>query len=246
MKRKIVKIDEEKCNGCGVCVPACAEGAIKIIDGKARLVEDVLCDGLGACLGECPQGAITVEEREAAEFDAREVEKRQKTEETEAKMEPAPFVCPGKAVKSFKAAPAEPEADGNGSTASQLTNWPVQLHLVPVTAPYFAGSDLVIAADCVPFAMADFHRKVLPEKVLLIGCPKLDDSQLYEEKLTEIFRINDIRSVNVVHMEVPCCFGLVQLVLKALEGSGKSIPARSTKIGIRGEICSEGDLAQAV
>jgi NAD-dependent dihydropyrimidine dehydrogenase PreA subunit len=184
-KRKIVKIDEEKCNGCGLCIPNCAEGAIKIVGGKARLVSDALCDGLGACLGHCPQGAVTIEEREAA-------------------------VHP------------------------HLSNWPVQIKLVPTNAPYFNGADLLIAADCVPFAYPDFHEKLLKGKILLVGCPKLDDIGLYKEKISAIIKDNDIRSITYAHMEVPCCFGLVGAIKEAIAASGKNVPFRETVISIKG------------
>jgi len=247
-RRKIIKIDEEKCDGCGLCVPACAEGAIQIVDGKARLVSEVYCDGLGDCLGECPRGALTIEEREAEEFDEKAVEHHlaeQKAQQTapSQKSDPLPCGCPGSASQTLKPRQtAHSAAAGDAETTpSALGNWPVQLHLVPVVAPYFNEARLVIAADCVPFSFADFHRKFLAGRVLLVGCPKLDDAEAYREKLAQIFRQNDIRSVEAVYMEVPCCFGLVHLVKKALEESGREIPLSFTKVGIHGEILEVKD-----
>lgn len=236
MIRKIVRIDEEKCNGCGQCATACAEGAIAIIEGKARLVSETYCDGLGACLGECPQDAITIEGREAAAFDIEAVEEHlAHPHAPTAGPEPLPCGCPGTATRALERASGL-DACLSEAIPSQLGNWPVQLRLVPPTAPYLRGAKLLIAADCVPFAFADFHRTFLADRVLLIGCPKLDDAAFYRQKLALIFRDNDIQSVDVVHMEVPCCFGLVQLVAQAAAESGKAVPVSVTKIGIRGEI----------
>lgn len=244
MIRKIVTIDEEKCNGCGLCVPACAEGAIKIVDGKARLAADNLCDGLGACLGDCPQDAIRIVEREADQFDEAAVEKHLAEKQpdganiTAPHVEPAhaPGGCPGSRVMSFATqkdhAPTEPAE----REPSRLAQWPVQLHLVPVNAPYLQGADLLIAADCVPFAYAGFHRDFLTGKALVIGCPKLDDNHFYLEKLTELFRTADVRSVTVVRMEVPCCGGIVVAAKQALAASGKDIPFSEVTVGINGEI----------
>mgnify|MGYP006284791243 CR=1 FL=1 len=261
MKRKIVKIDESKCNGCGLCIPNCAEGAIQIIDGKARLVKDMYCDGLGACLGTCPQDAIAIEEREADPFDeaaAHEFVKRQKaktgaetkhaepeTARAEAKASPcagsAPSGggCPGSRLRQMQA--KQQGANGEapeGSVPSALTNWPVQMNLLPIEAPFYKDADLLIAADCTAFACGDFHTRLLPGKVALIGCPKLDDVQTYVEKLTEIFRRNDVNSVEVVHMEVPCCMGMVFAVEQAAEGCGKDLPVTKTRVGVDGEIQS--------
>jgi Fe-S-cluster-containing hydrogenase component 2 len=232
--RKIVEIDEEKCNGCGECVPSCHEGAIRIIDGKARLVSDVYCDGLGNCLGQCPVDAITIVEREAAEFDEAAV-KRHLVRQAPAA---APSGCPGTRAQLLReAAPTAPAATAEaGSTPSQLGNWPLQLHLVPVRAPHYDGARLLIAADCVPFAYAGFHSQLLAGKTLTIGCPKLDDTDLYRHKLAQIFLQNDLESVEVAYMEVPCCYGLVQVVKQALEDSGKSLPVTLTQIGIRGDV----------
>ncbi|MDD5464813.1 MAG: 4Fe-4S binding protein [Candidatus Omnitrophica bacterium] len=193
-KRKIINIDEEKCNGCGLCIPNCPEGAIRIIDKKARLISDLFCDGLGACLGYCPQGAISIEEREAAPYDGKKV-----------------------------------------NIGSGLCQWPIQLCLVPAHAPYFEGADVLISADCVPFAYADFHQDLLRNKILLVGCPKFDDISLYREKLKQIFTENNIKSVTCAHMEVPCCFGLLPVINAALKGSGKKIPFEDITISIKGK-----------
>ncbi len=225
--RKVVKIDEEKCDGCGQCVPACAEGALEIIDGKARLVSEVYCDGLGDCLGECPQEAITIEEREADKFDLEATERH--LAQRKEKEEPArtgasadadePFAgCPGAAARLLRndTAAAAADAETTAREPSMLINWPVQLRLAPVKAPYFDGARLLIAADCAPFAFADFHGKFLAGRTLVVGCPKLDDVDLYRKKLAQIFLQNDIREVEVVYMQVPCCYGLVHLVQGAL------------------------------
>jgi Pyruvate/2-oxoacid:ferredoxin oxidoreductase delta subunit len=249
--RKIVQIDEEKCDGCGLCADACAEGAIQVVDGKARLVSDTYCDGLGACIGECPSDAITIIEREAAEFDEEAVQHRMDNLTTGGAAEAAdpsrkedalPCGCPGSMVSEIRTG----EAAGGGErmvemedVPSQLRNWPVQLRLVPVNAPYLQGANLLLAADCVPFSLADFHRRMLEGKILLIGCPKLDDAAFYLEKLTAILMENDIRSLAVAYMEVPCCFGLVNLARQALEESGKDIPFSTIKVGIRGELHAE-------
>ncbi len=241
--RKIVKIYEDKCNGCGLCVPACAEGAIEIVDGKARLVSDAFCDGLGACLGECPQGAITVEDREAEPFDSEAVEhhlSQNAAEETASKTEPGAehgpghHTCPSAAVRVLK--PRAAQDSRVVAEPSQLANWPIQIHLVPTSAPFLKDARLLIAADCVPFTFADFHHHFLAGRMLLVGCPKLDDAEAYRRKLAQIFAQNDIKSIDVVYMEVPCCFGLVNLVRAALEDSRQQIPLTLTKVGIGGEI----------
>jgi NAD-dependent dihydropyrimidine dehydrogenase PreA subunit len=242
--RKIVKIDEEKCDGCGQCVPACSEGALEIIDGKARLVSEVYCDGLGDCLGECPQEAIVIEEREADEFDleaterhlAQRKEKEQPAQTGASADADEPFAgCPGAAARMLsRDAGACTQTTARGP--SMLVNWPVQLRLVPVQAPYFDGAKLLIAADCTPFAFADFHGEFLAGRTLVVGCPKLDDVDLYRKKLAQIFLQNDIRDVEVAYMQVPCCYGLVHLVQGALQDSGKDIPLVLTKIGVKGDI----------
>ncbi|HEY5503050.1 MAG TPA: 4Fe-4S binding protein [Candidatus Anoxymicrobiaceae bacterium] len=229
--RKIVHIDEEKCDGCGECAQACAEGAIEIVDGKARLISESYCDGLGACLGECPQDAITIEERQADEFDEVAVEKHLSAKQ--------PAACPGTAPQTLvpcELVDAVGEPGEAATVPSRLSNWPVQLKLVPTKAPYFDKANLLIAADCVPFSFADFHARFLTDKTLLIGCPKLDSAEFYRKKLAQIFIQNDIASIDVVYMEVPCCFGLVHLVHESLKESGKDIPLNLYKIGIKGDI----------
>ncbi|ABB33398.1 4Fe-4S ferredoxin iron-sulfur binding domain protein [Geobacter metallireducens RCH3] len=235
MIRKIVQIDEEKCNGCGLCVPACAEGAIKIVNGKAVLAADNLCDGLGACLGDCPQDAIRIIEREADEFDEAAVDEHLKGTGPQPHGHHAGG-CPGSRAMAF--APSHPagEQSAGGKIASRLRQWPVQLHLVPTTAPYFQDADLLIAADCVAFAHGDFHREFLEGKALVMGCPKLDDNNAYLQKLTELFRVSSIRSITVLRMEVPCCGGIVMAARQALTASGKNIPFREVTIGIQGDV----------
>ncbi|NLC51708.1 MAG: 4Fe-4S binding protein, partial [Firmicutes bacterium] len=209
MKRLIIKIDEEKCNGCGLCVPACAEGAIQIIDGKAKLVGENLCDGLGACLGDCPQGAITLEEREAEPFDKKAVAEhldKLKQKDTERNL---PCGCPGSAVQQFNIL-GETAKEGiaqkkKADSSSRLQQWPVQLSLVPLKAPFFKDNRIFICADCVPFAFADFHEQFLNRGGLVVGCPKLDDAQSYLTKLTKMIKENTIKEINIAIMEVPCC-----------------------------------------
>ena len=228
-------IDEGRCNGCGQCATACTEGAIEIVNGKARLVSESYCDGLGACLGECPQGAITIEEREAQAFDAEAVEEHLARRRGQVAEQALPCGCPGTTSQALGDAAYEAEESGQPAP-SRLGNWPVQLMLVPSDAPYLQGARLVISADCVPVALADFHRRFLGGRALLLGCPKLDDAGYYREKLAAILVPNDVESVEVVYMEVPCCFGLVRLVQQAIADSGKTIPLTLAKIGIRGEV----------
>ncbi len=238
--RKIVQIDEEKCTGCGLCVPACAEGALQIVNGKVRLVSEKYCDGLGACLGECPYGAITIEERPAEGFDEEAV--KHHLAEKEHTHEELPCGCSSATVTQFEhpeAVAAVPtEATSQPST---LRHWPVQLTLVPPTAPFLQGTDLVLAADCVPFAYAGFHQDFLRNHSLLVACPKLDDFQAHLAKLTSILRQSDVKSLTVVHMEVPCCSGLTHMARQALKLSGKDIPFREVTIGIKGNIEAEVD-----
>lgn len=278
MKRNIIKIDEDKCNGCGMCIPNCPEGALQIIDEKARLVSDLFCDGLGACLGHCPLGAITVEEREAEPYDERRVmenvvkqgpnvikahldhlkdhgetdfyqeaiaylEENEIELPSEKKEEHAhlhiPGGCPGAAAMKLER-PAEADHSSISSQtlpSSQLRNWPVQLQLLNPNAPYLRGADILVAADCVPFAYAGFHQRFLKDKVVITFCPKLDKTiEQYVQKLAAIFAQQDISSVSVVHMEVPCCSGTVRIIQKALELAQKVIPVKQYTISINGEI----------
>ncbi len=244
--RKIVKIDEDKCNGCGECIPNCAEGAIQIIDGKAKLLGENLCDGLGACLGTCPMDAITVEERTAEEFDEAAVEKHLGQTTCDcghgeaAPATPPAGGCPGAQLMMLGKKPTASPAAQTGDRPSQLGQWPVQLALVPPAGDIWTDADVLIAADCVPFAMADFHEKLLTGKTLAIACPKLDDIEPYITKLTAIFANNSIKSITVAHMEVPCCGGIVYAVQQAIEASGRTdIPVRDVTIGIGGEILTE-------
>ncbi len=242
--RKIVKIDEEKCTGCGLCVPNCAEGALRIVDGKAKLMSEKFCDGLGACLGHCPEDAITVIEREAEDFDEKAVEAhlhKQKESQPQPRPQPVFAGCPSSRAMHFKVPETQAETASTTRSVSQLTQWPVQLKLVPINAPYFEDADLLVAADCVPFAYPDLHRDFLKGKAVVMGCPKLDDIQYYKEKLTEIFRANSIKSVTVPYMEVPCCFGLVKATEDAIAASGKNIPLKKIKIGIRGDTKPEAE-----
>ena len=213
--RAIVRIDEEKCTGCGRCIPDCAEGALQVVDGKARLVSEVYCDGLGDCLGACPHGALTIEKREAEAFDEAAVEAHLAAE-SEARP---PCDCPGSALRSIEPAsrPSEP-------VASALSHWPVQLRLVPPEAPFLRGADLLVCADCVPFAMGDLHRRYLGGRVVLVGCPKLDDAATNREKLKTIFSVAVPRAITVLRMEVPCCGGLASLVAEARMAAAPQTP----------------------
>jgi len=235
--RKIIRIDEEKCNGCGVCVPACAEGALQIINGKAKLISETYCDGLGACLGECPQGAITIEERVTEEFDEEAVKLH--LERKRHTGEELPCGCPSATVSQFE----RQEATGLALTdapsqPSMLGHWPVQLTLVPPAAPFLQGADLVLTADCVPFAYADFHQDFLWDHSLLVACPKLDDFQAHLKKLTNILSHSSVKSLTVVHMEVPCCSRLVHMAKQAVQLSGKNIPLEEVTVSITGGVKS--------
>lgn len=248
MLRKIVKIDPVKCNGCGVCVPSCAEGAITIVNGKAVLAAEKLCDGLGACLGECPLGAITVEEREAEAFDETAVNQHLKSQGTSASdhqpaLAPQPAHadhnhggCPGSRAMNFARPEKSTVQEQQGSRQSQLGQWPVQLSLVSTSAPYFQGADLLVTADCVPVAYAGYHEDFLKGKAVVMGCPKLDDNNFYQQKLTELFIKSDIRSVTVLKMEVPCCGGIALATRQALTASGKQIPYSEVIITLQGEV----------
>lgn len=277
-KRKIINIDEQKCNGCGLCIPNCPEGAIQIIDKKARLVSDLFCDGLGACIGRCPQGAIIIEEREAEAYDERKVMEnviRQGENVIKAHLEhlkadnqmeylkeatdflkernieipleqgslsathkhAVSFECPGSKMIDFRK--KEEKSTGKelsmDKVESHLRQWPVQIMLVSPSAPYFNNADLLIAADCVPFAYADFHQDLLKGKVLLVGCPKLDDISVYKEKISQVINNNHLKSITYVHMEVPCCFGLINIIQQAITSSDKNIPFKEVNISIKGE-----------
>ena len=232
MVRKIIHIDEDKCNGCGICATACHEGAIEIIDGKAKLVREHFCDGFGDCLPGCPTGAITFEEREAPAYDEAAVMKAKQEKMQKEGMKIPHAGCPGSMMRQMNRSEA-PQAAAPVAMTSQLSNWPVQIKLAPVQAPYFAGAKLLIAADCTAYAYANFHQEFIRGKVALIGCPKLDSVD-YSEKLTEIIKNNDIQSVTIVRMEVPCCGGLEMAAKKALQESGKFIPWNVVTISIDG------------
>lgn len=237
--RKIITIDEDKCDGCGICATACHEGAIQIVGGKAKLVSETYCDGLGDCIGECPQGAISFEERDAVPYDEEAVKRHMA-----AKADSAPLACgcPGSMARDLRKDPSPCAAPASGpapaAQKSALANWPVQIRLVPETAPYLQKADLVIAADCTSFAFPDFHRTFLAgeNKVCLVGCPKLDDAQSYVEKLTRIISFNEISSVTVVRMEVPCCGGMARILETACEGAERNVSLKIVTIGVGGEI----------
>jgi ferredoxin len=210
IKRKIVNINENLCNGCGNCIPKCAEGALQIVNGKAKVIKETYCDGLGACLGQCPQGAITITEREAEAFNEAEVNEHLKKK---------PSTLPSQA-----------------SVVAQKPQWPIKLNLVPIKAPFWENADLLLAADCAPVVLTNFQKTLLPGKRVIIGCPKFDDARAYAQKLAEILKENNVASITVVHMEVPCCTGLKWAVNKALEGSGKQVPTKEYEVKIGGEI----------
>jgi Pyruvate/2-oxoacid:ferredoxin oxidoreductase delta subunit len=278
MKRKIIRIDEEKCTGCEECIPNCPEGAIQIIDGKARLVSDIMCDGLGACLGHCPEDAISIEEREAEEYDERKVMKnivkagpntikahlnhlrdhnqneyyqqainylkenniKIPAEKKEPVMQPhAHQGCPGAKMMSFNKK-QEPGEASIGSRPSQLTHWPIQMHLISPAAPHYKGADLLLAADCVPFALGDFHKDYLKDKTLAIACPKLDDGQdIYMEKLTALIDEARINTLTVMTMQVPCCAGLLHLAQEAALKAKRKIPVKHIVVSLQGEILKQ-------
>ena len=280
MKRKIIEIDEGKCNGCGLCIPGCPEGALKVIDGKARLISDLFCDGLGACIGHCPEGAITIEEREASPYDERQViagiarqgkavvqehlehlrEHNQTTYLQQALdylreqgitvgQEPGngmhvsahPGGCPGSRTVSFGPRAGAPTLGETGLRLSELTHWPIQLHLISPAAPHFRGSDLLLAADCVAFAMGGFHENQLRGKTLAIACPKLDQGQdVYLQKLTSLMDEAAVNSVTVLIMQVPCCSGLLHLARRAVAQAERKVPIRYLVVGLRGETLQEG------
>jgi ferredoxin len=285
MKRKIITIDEEKCNGCGLCIPGCPEGALQVIDGKARLISDLFCDGLGACLGHCPENAITIEEREAAPYDERQViagiarqgkavieahlkhlrehneleylnqaleylrehgiitaASKESCKPTAAAHHPGGG-CPGSQAVSFGARPQSADRSERKAQSSQLTHWPIQLHLISPHAPHFRDSDLLLAADCVPFALGGFHEDHLRGKTLAIACPKLDDGQeIYLEKLKSLVDDAGLKSITVMIMQVPCCAGLMHLARRAVEQASRKVPVNFVVVGLRGEILQEGSL----
>ena len=232
MKRLIVKIDEEKCDGCGVCIPSCAEGALQVVDGKARLVKDSFCDGFGACLNDCPQGAITLEEREAEAFNEEEVKMH-----LESKT--GLNTCPAAVAQNWKIK----EDVSVNRAPSLLTHWPVKLRLVTPGAPCFRRDVLVVAADCGPFAYGDFHQDFLGERAIVTGCPKFDDIAFYLEKLTEILRNSGVKKIVIARMEVPCCSMLTTVVQKAVSASGKEISIEEIVISVKGELTDfQGDV----
>jgi ferredoxin len=278
-KRKIIKIDVEKCNGCGNCIPNCPEGALRVIDGKARVISDLFCDGLGACIGHCPLGAIEIEERDARPYDENKVmenivkqgantikahlehlkshgeeeylnqalgvlKKKKIDIKLEEKIEDKlPCGCPGSNVMDLRKGeePCRCGADTDedlsaAQTPTQLRQWPVQITLVPARAPYLKNADILIAADCVPFAYPDFHRDLLKGRILLVGCPKLDDIGAYAEKISQIVKENNPKSITYAHMEVPCCSGLIEVIRNAISGSGKKVPFHDITVGIKGGI----------
>ena len=244
MKRQIIHIDQEKCNGCGACAAACHEGAIAMVGGKATLMRDDYCDGMGDCLPHCPTGAITFEQREAAPYNEAAVQAAKAHKAAHAphscpgSTPKTMHVCPGSMAKALHPADAAGESTAPTMAQSQLRQWPVQIRLVPINAPYFAGAKLLIAADCTAYAYAAFHERFIRGHITLVGCPKLDDVD-YSEKLTQIIRENNIQSVTVVRMEVPCCGGLERAAKVALQNSGKFIPWQVITISIDGNILSE-------
>jgi ferredoxin len=250
MKRKIVTIDETLCDSCGNCVTACSEGALQIVHGKAKLVKEDFCDGFGDCIGECPTGALIIKERESNPFDeeatkeyllqTRGKEAVSRMEEAQGKHSvrehaPLPCGCPGSFAQSLNSLIANNSLD-HQETVSQLRNWPVQITLLPVKASYYKDADVLVAADCCAYAYGGFHNDFIKYHTLAVGCPKLDNAKAYEEKLTAIFSENNIKSVTVTYMEVPCCMGLVKLVEEAVRKSGKDILLKKVMIGIRGKL----------
>lgn len=231
MIRQIIKINKELCNGCGICVNACHEGAIGLVNGKATLLRDDYCDGLGNCLPVCPTGAISFEEREAAAFDEEAVKAKMEQKQPEKLA----CGCPGTQSRTIEHKDVEETSNAQTHVSSQLRQWPVQIKLAPVNAPYFNGANLLIAADCTAYAYGNFHNEYIKNKITLIGCPKLDEGD-YSEKLTAILQMNDIKSVTVVRMEVPCCGGIENAVKTALKNSGKFIPWQIVVISTDGKV----------
>lgn len=243
-KRKIVKIDESKCNGCGLCVPNCAEGALKIVNGKAKLTSEIYCDGLGACLGHCPQGAITIEERAAKPFDEEAVNshllKEEKQMHQKARHAHVHSGCPGAMAMDFREEAPSKNQTPAVETKSELRQWPVQLHLVSPLAPYFQGADVLLAADCVAYSLGNFHSGCLKGKSLAIACPKLDDGQeAYVEKIRSLIDDAKINTLTVMTMEVPCCSGLVTLAQSAAQEAKRKVPLKNITVSLRGEVLNE-------
>ncbi len=237
VKRKIIEIDEEKCTGCGQCIIACAEGALEIIDGKAKVIADKFCDGLGACLGECPEDALKIIEREADDFDEAAVEEHLRRQK--AKAAPEACGCPSTKVQTLQPAPLV-AFSGTGGGPSALSHWPVQIRLVNPEAPFLKNADLLVAADCTPLAYPDFHRDFIAGRVVMIGCPKFDDKEGYERKFTEIFSSAGIKSLTLVMMNVPCCATLRGIIAAALKKSGAEIPVEEVVIAPNGEVVAKG------
>ncbi|MEW6614973.1 MAG: 4Fe-4S binding protein [Thermodesulfobacteriota bacterium] len=247
VRRKIIEIDEEKCDGCGLCVPSCAEGAIQIVDGKARLSAEKYCDGLGACLGECPNDALRIVERDAEDFDEEAVEMHLKSKEAAhvSGEETMACGCPSALIQSFTPGKSCQDANtpvSHSNSVSALSHWPVQIKLVPPTAPFLKGANILVAADCTPFAYPDFHQDFIQGKVVMVGCPKFDDVQEYIERFADIFKIAEIKSITVVVMEVPCCQGLPLIIKRGMELAGKDIPIEQVVISARGEILNREKL----
>jgi len=248
VKRKIIEIDEDKCNGCGACVSKCAEGALAIIDGKARVVNEVFCDGWGACIGECPEGALTIVEREAPGFDEQAVKENimsRRHAKEKAAAGPEQCECPSHNPMLVKAegrhaSHAKHHAESQEDLPPELTTWPIQWKLVRPDMPFFKGANVLMAADCVPFAFRDFHGKFLAGRPVIIGCPKLDDQEKFLDKLTDVIAHSDLKSITITRMEVPCCGGLEKLVAEAIRRSGRKVPVNTWVIGIQGGILKGG------
>jgi ferredoxin len=243
VSRKIIEIDEELCDGCGQCVPSCAEGALEIVNGKAKIIAEKMCDGLGACMGECPTGALRIIEREADEFDEEAVEAFQSQKEAAEEKQDIACGCPSTQIQTFAPIESHPKsqilrAAGAGSE-SALSHWPVQIRLIPPKAPFLKGADLLVLADCVSVAYANLHKDLIKGKVVMMGCPKFDDAQSYIDKFAEIFKTAGINSITTVYMEVPCCSGLPMIVKKGLEASGQTIPMSDIIISTRGKVLDQ-------